>query len=247
MVVMVLWRFRHVLLSLRPTVGVSDVMRAEVLIPLPVTNGTTHSIRNDNCPDPGADFSNGSFVPRIVHQTYKSKVLPNNFRRWRDECKKLNPCWEFKLWTDDDNLDLVKTSFPELLPTYEGYDIKIKRIDAARYMMLHKYGGVHMDMDVTCLRGFNESTFRQPNTSYTAQQHASKAAKPFRDQRVANAFMASSPRHPFLSAILQRLPETKDLKVLCATGPCFLTNTIDQEGQNTAIFEFLLKEMFSTS
>ena len=91
--------------------------------------------------------------------------------RWREECKMLNPCWEFRLWTDGDNLDLVKMSFPELLPTYEGYDVNIKRIDAARYMMLYKYGGVYMDMDLACLRGFNESTFRKPNTFYAAQQH----------------------------------------------------------------------------
>lgn len=64
-VVMVLWTFHDVLLSLRPTVGVSGEMRAEALMSLPVTNGTTYSIRNENCPDPGADFSNGSFVPRI--------------------------------------------------------------------------------------------------------------------------------------------------------------------------------------
>ena len=30
----------------------------------------------------------------------------------------LNRCWEFKLSTDDNNLDMVKTLFPDLLPTY---------------------------------------------------------------------------------------------------------------------------------
>lgn len=145
------------------------------------------------------------------------------------------------------NLDLVKTSFPELFPTYEGYDIKIKQIDAARYMMLHKYGVVYMDTDVTCLRGFNESTFRQPKTFYTAHHHESEKIESNRDQRVANAFLASPPRHPFWSAILQRLPQAKDLHVVCATGPCLLTNMIDQESQDTTIVEFLLKEMFSTS
>jgi Glycosyltransferase sugar-binding region containing DXD motif len=199
------------------------------------------------CPDPSADKSNPSYVPHIIHQTYKTNVLPDNLLRWREECKTLNPCWEFKLWTDEDNLDLVKTYFPELLSLYEGYDIKIKRIDAARYMMLHKYGGVYMDMDITCLRSFNESTFGQPNTFYAAQQHAPEAIPPNQEQRVANAFMASPPRHPLLTKILERLPRVSNLHVVCATGPCLLTGMIDENVHNDTIQEFRLEEMFSTS
>ena len=166
------------------------------------------------------------------------------FMKWREECKALNPCWEFKLWTDDDNLNLVNSSFPELLPLYEGYDVNIKRIDAVRYMMLHKYGGVYMDMDLACLRSFNESTFREPNTFYGARQFRAKSTHPH--QRVANAFMASTPGHPFLSRLLKGLNRTKDMHVLDATGPAFLTSMIDKEGQNDTIVEFSIEEIFST-
>ncbi|KAI2505201.1 glycosyltransferase [Fragilaria crotonensis] len=195
----------------------------------------------------GVDTSDDSYVPRIVHQTYKSHDLPENFRMWRDECQRLNPCWEFRLWTDEDNLDLVRTSFPELLPTYEGYNLNIKRIDAARFMMLHKFGGVYMDLDLACIRSFNESTFQEPDTFYAAQQHSNWASISNRLQRVANAFMASPPRHPFLDKILQKLPTTMEEMVVCAAGPCFLTNAIDQEGQNETIVEYALKDMFSVS
>ena len=190
-------------------------------------------------------LSSAAYLPRIIHQTYKSNDLPENFRTWRDECKMLNPCWEFKLWTDDDNLNLVKTFYPELLPLYEGYDVAIKRIDAVRYMMLHKYGGVYMDMDMTCLRSFNESTFREPNTFYAARQH--RHAETDQEQRVANAFMASTPRHPLLSKILNGLHRTKDLHVVMATGPGFLTRMIDDEGQNDTIVEFPIEAFFSVS
>jgi Glycosyltransferase sugar-binding region containing DXD motif len=246
-VMMLLWRSCEVMVNLRPIDAFSSFKHIQGHRSLPLTNVTYSFSSNVDCPDPGAGTFDPSYVPRIIHQTYKSYDLPENFKRWREECKKLNPCWEFRLWTDEDNLELVKTSFPELLPTYAGYDANIKRIDAARYMMLYKYGGVYMDMDLACLRGFNESTFREPNAFYTAQQHDDWSSASNRQQRVANAFMASTPGHPFLSTILKRLPKTMDQHVVCATGPCLLTSTIDQEGQNDTIVEFSLKDMFSTS
>lgn len=203
---------------------------------------------------------NPNLVPRIIHQTYKTEVLPENFKAWREECKILNPGWEFKLWTDESNLDLVSTYYPELLSMYQGYDVNIKRVDAARYMMLHKYGGVYMDMDLTCLRGFNESTFARENTFYAARQHPKGGDEA---QRVANAFMASTPGHPFLSKILAALNGTKDYHVIVATGPAFLTSLIDGEKgegmeendeekvtvvvdqENGSIVEFPIEAMFS--
>ena len=40
-----------------------------------------------------------------------------------------------------------KTAF---LPTYESYPYDIQRVDAARYFVLHHYGGAYMDLDVGC-------------------------------------------------------------------------------------------------
>ncbi len=249
LVTLVLWRSCEEMENLLPFGAFSSYTNGQQHRSLPLMNASysEYSFLNEECQDPRVGASGDSFVPRIVHQTYKSRDLPENFRRWREECQRLNPCWEFRLWTDEDNLDLVTTSYPELLPTYEGYDLKIKRIDAVRYMMLHKYGGVYMDMDLACLRGFNESTFSEPNTFYAAQQHEDWTRISNRQQRVANAFMASSPGHPFLSKILNKLPTTMEEIVVCAAGPCFLTNTIDGEGQNDTIAEFLLRDMFSTS
>ena len=59
--------------------------------------------------------------------------------------------WSMWLWTDEDNRELIARDFPSFLPLYDGYDVKIKRIDAVRYFYLYKYGGVYMDLDVMCL------------------------------------------------------------------------------------------------
>ena len=133
---------------------------------------TAHPTTRDNDPsqEPLRNQRSKYQIPRIVHQTYKSTDLPPNFKSWRDECITQNPGWEFKIWTDDDNLHLVEEHYPQLLDLYLGYDIKIKRIDMVRFLYLHKFGGVYMDMDMTCLKLFGsvldqyygKSNLRQP-------------------------------------------------------------------------------------
>jgi mannosyltransferase OCH1-like enzyme len=96
-------------------------------------------------------------IPKIIHQTYKSNDLPHHFKVWREECIRLNPEWEFKLWTDEDNLQLVEEHYPHMLELYNSYDWYIKRVDMARYLILHKFGGLYMDFDMTCLKPFNNT------------------------------------------------------------------------------------------
>lgn len=56
--------------------------------------------------------------------------------------------FEYKLWTDESSLAFIKEHYPWFLPTYLGYQFNIQRADAIRYFVLHKYGGVYLDLDV---------------------------------------------------------------------------------------------------
>jgi mannosyltransferase OCH1-like enzyme len=157
------------------------------------------------------------FIPKIVHQTYKTRDLPSNYREWRQSCIDLNPDWEFKIWTDDDNQNLVQMHYPHLLSIYNNYDRKIKKIDMVRYLMLDHYGGVYLDMDMTCLRPFG-TLFDNSKDSTVATQGM---------EEYANAFMASPPHHPLLSEVITALPEAARMPdVLDATDPGFLTHRI---------------------
>ena len=62
--------------------------------------------------------------------------------------------YTFKFWTDEMNLQLVKESYPSLLETYIGYEYPIQRADSIRYMILHKFGGVYLDLDIGCLKRY---------------------------------------------------------------------------------------------
>ena len=66
---------------------------------------------------PGAHVAvTKSGIPKIVHQSYKSHALPLKFHFWREQCKQMNPDWEFRVWTDHDNRELIKRYYDWFLP-----------------------------------------------------------------------------------------------------------------------------------
>lgn len=50
-------------------------------------------------------------VPAIIHQTWKSKDIPDKWKKAQQSCIDLHPDYEYKLWTDDEGLELIKVSF----------------------------------------------------------------------------------------------------------------------------------------
>jgi len=95
-------------------------------------------------------------IPRIIHQT-----APSNKEEWmpvwytcQESWKKTFRGFEYMFWTDENLKDLVTSEYPNYLYLYESYPVNICRVDIARAMILHKYGGIYADMDIYCLSDF---------------------------------------------------------------------------------------------
>ena len=82
----------------------------------------------------------GSF-PRILHQSWKSPELPAKFKAWSDSCRAKHSDWEWVLWTDADNLELVRKHFSWLEKTYHDLPSEIYRADLARNLYMYTFGG----------------------------------------------------------------------------------------------------------
>ncbi len=64
---------------------------------------------------------------------------------------KYNPTTEIRIW-DEEKLDLlVKNEFPELLDFWNHFPSKFYKIDFGRYLVLKKYGGMYVDLDMESL------------------------------------------------------------------------------------------------
>ena len=166
-------------------------------------------------------------TPRIVHQTWNGceTDLPAKQAEWRARCMRLNPDWTFWIWTDADNRRLMASHYPDFLSTYDGYDANIKRIDAARIFYLHRFGGIYMDLDFTCLQPFSTALALPLGDAVFSHQYAPQKASTDASA-VANNFMASPPGHPFHSFLISQLPFTRSFEVLRATGPNFISRKL---------------------
>ena len=179
-------------------------------------------------------------IPRIIHQSWKTKELPPKFQQWRQTWIDKHEGWELKLWTDEDNLEMVKSDFEWFLPAYERLPSNIQRADAARLMYMHKYGGFYADLDVECLQ------------SHEALRKLGTALLPLMDSRqyfhwhnIPNAWMASPPGHPFwmhmLHAIGRLTHSTSNLfSPEATTGPKMLLKTAKQYDASANSSAYLL-------
>lgn len=123
-------------------------------------------------------------------------------------------------------LDFVAEHYPEHLAVFCGYKAGVQRADAARYMLLHHFGGVYADIDCECVAPFDEIMAeerivlcREPAT-HSAEEIALRNL-PY---LIFNGTMASPKGHPFWRHLLAYLPHTKEAReVIDSTGPFLLT------------------------
>ncbi|KAK9235407.1 nucleotide-diphospho-sugar transferase [Lipomyces kononenkoae] len=195
---------------------------------------------------------NFGVVPKLIHQSWSSTELPAKFEVWSRSCREQNPDWQWVLWTDEDNLNLVKKYFPWFLEYYERLPGVIHRADLVRNMYMYVYGGMYADLDVECLRPANE-LFNEYNVStvpysstYDGSSHSSSNPQNERkawfgrmgtDQKFAhsipNAWMAATPGHPFfllsLEGVVDKMREgdPKKIKTEALTGPVVLRERIN--------------------
>lgn len=91
-------------------------------------------------------------ICKIIHQTCKDNKPPKKYQKFIDSWKDKHPDYEYKLWTDEDNDNLVRTDFPEFYEMYKGFGHFMMRVDFARYCILYKYGGLYVDLDFECIK-----------------------------------------------------------------------------------------------
>ncbi|KAJ3098066.1 hypothetical protein HK100_005193, partial [Physocladia obscura] len=156
------------------------------------------------------------------------------FKDSQESWKLNNPDFEYKLWSDDENRELIRSSYPFFLSRYDAYRSPILRADAARIFYLHKYGGVYADLDVLCLKSIRP--LLQNHELILGQLTTlSKPILPFVFHRweylhaLPNAWMASRPGHLFWMFVAKRMLEAdENLTVEEATGPVMIWRSLSE-------------------
>lgn len=169
-------------------------------------------------------------IPKIIHQTYKTNQLPDDLLKWHQKIVLLHPSWQVKLWTDEDNLALVKQHFPHMLEVYLKLPYPIMQVDMVRYMYMAVYGGVYMDLDYELFTSLDASV---KGTNLLLPLSREKKENDFYKKKViiGNCIFASTPNHIFWQDVLDKLNTNaltgnfaNKIDILKLTGPEFITD-----------------------
>jgi hypothetical protein len=96
-------------------------------------------------------------IPKIIHC-----IAPKDKSLWHPFWHVCNESWqskfidfEFKFWNDQEDIDkLIHSYYPEFSSLYNLFPFQIMKIDFARLCILHKFGGIYMDMDYYVYKNF---------------------------------------------------------------------------------------------
>ena len=118
-------------------------------------------------------------------------------------------------WTDADNLELVRAHYRQFYDFYRQLAPPIKQADFARFLYMHRFGGVYVDLDFVCLKNLEPllgesdivlGCLSEDNDYY----------------RIPNAFLASSPGNEFWLRAAEdamQAPASEQQQVEQHTGP----------------------------
>lgn len=160
-------------------------------------------------------------APKILHQILLREGRNSSLAKYepaRQSCIAAHADWEYMLWTDENATAFVRANYPDVVVHYTNYAQTIQRTNILRYLLLHHYGGVYLDVDIAC---------RVPLDTLLHLPFVTPGAHP---AGINNAFILTKPHHPFLKEVIARIPSRNIrwpmpyVENMLTTGCMFITN-----------------------
>ncbi|ETZ19759.1 glycosyltransferase family 32 protein [Pedobacter sp. V48] len=96
-------------------------------------------------------------IPKIIHQTFKSKNLPLITRWHIFKFLKRNPDYQYEFYDDERIEKFLSEEFDdETFKLYQKLNIGAAKADFFRYAILLKKGGIYLDIDCNVKQNFNQ-------------------------------------------------------------------------------------------
>ena len=165
-----------------------------------------------------------NYIPKIIHQIFfyiSDDTIPKHLKNAQRSWHLFNPDFQYILWNSSMVDHLIQQHYPSQWTLYNSYSRWVQRADFARYVILHHYGGIYVDIDIECI-----SSMRQVNKTFPS--NAEFVMYETRPYGVSNDFLMSKPKHPFIASVINGLSSANRwyiipyLTVFCSTGPLYL-------------------------
>ena len=222
-------------------------------------NASISAVHSSSCPDdlvfihnmPQTDNrrqqTDNRKIPRIIHQTSKSRCVTKLFSgavsQWQNfaqeipgDAKNESPLWEYYFHDDTAVMTLLRREFPEfphLRAVAEQCVIHgTLRADLWRYLVLWVYGGLYVDLDAAP-NDFTALTIQDDDDGFFVVEQF---------HLLSQYFMAVSPRHPLMGyavhhALLNLLyaSDTGSIAAAVTTGPHALHRAFQHFRQDVGV------------
>ena len=183
-------------------------------------------------------------IPRIIHQVWLGEsggpTPPAEFQQAADSWQRHHHNWEYRLWGPAEIRRLITEVRPDLQELYDRYPHWVQIADAARYLILHKHGGIYADLDIIC----------QSNFAFMRKFDLMLA--PTKPLGVSNDLMAAEAGHPLFNRLLDELPLSfqrwqkpwghPHFRIMCSTGSLHLSRIFAMVKVNTPVRLLSTKE-----
>jgi len=188
----------------------------------------------------GAPRNRAKLIPRIVHQTFKSRgTLTEKDKAMMQTWRAQNPEWEIRFYDDEDCTRFVQEHFPDYYDAYAALVKKVERSDFFRYLVILKHGGVYADIDTECRKPLDDMIDAKDTLIVGWENEFESDAKAYsrhfvRRRQVLNWAFAGAPGHPALLAVAEHInagakrvfTKASNRNTLERTGPGAFTDTI---------------------
>lgn len=175
----------------------------------------------------------GVVVPRVIHWWWDGPPVPPEYVRFRKRWSELHPGWTLQVWDETRFL----SEFGPDHPVVQLYRNRARwsphahewgwKTNIARYLILQRDGGLWVDADLEPLKSVDPLIER-----LEASEHHNALAAYEDRTHINNAFLASPPNGPFITALVDGLADRvrnrrgKPSNVM--TGPHYLTEMADR-------------------
>jgi len=154
-------------------------------------------------------------IPKIIHQTWKTKKLPDILQNIYNNNIDTNSDYEFYMWTDDDsgkNIDIfIKNNYPKIYKIYSKIELGVQKSDLARLAIMHYYGGIYIDLDILLLKSLNDLLDYNSEKLYFAYEPQEQTMHLWKkDKYICNAFFVCSPKNILIEKMLNSSIEIYD-------------------------------------
>lgn len=181
-------------------------------------------------------------IPKIIHQIWfqGEKNIPEHLKVFHQHWIEKNPTFEVKVW-DETTIDkeIAAYSDEEVRNMYANYRYMIQKIDLAKYIILYKYGGIYIDMDMDCIQGISDEFLSNNEVILSTLPYNIVESLFFSlighnptEKIINNAVIMVSPKNDIMLYTIEEAKKNKDsvfyhinktLYVFSSVGPICLT------------------------